>query len=149
MFKTRKGLLLIILLFLFAGYGSGLSDIQKLFSPREPITVSERARIHILQGDTRGGGHQFAAGKPCKSEFPASWNANEIIEEVEKIAANDSINWRRQKNGYYVAEQTVEDGTRVRVVLNARRDDVVTAYPVNVARNPCPMRVPANDNFNE
>ncbi len=149
MLKTRKGLLLVILLFLFAGYGTGFSDIQTLFSPREQITISERARIHILQGDSRGGGHQFAAGKPCKSEFPADWNEDEIIEQIEKIAANDNLAWKRQKNGYHVAEQSAEDGTRVRVVLNARRDDVITAYPVNVRRNPCPARTPANDNYND
>lgn len=149
MFKTRKGLLLVILLFLFAGYGSGLSDIQKLFSQPRPITVSETARVHILHGDSRGGGHQFAAGKPCKSEFPASWNGDEIIGAVERIAANDNLPWKRQKNGYYIAEETVGDGTRVRVVLNVRRDDVVTAYPVNAARNPCPAREPANDNYND
>jgi hypothetical protein len=141
MFGTRKGLLLIILLFLLGAGGFGFDDIKGLFSSGPGLT--EKAKIHILHGDERGGGHQFGAGKPCKSEFPNSWSSDEIIEEVTKIAANDNLQWKKQKNGYYVTEENV-GGVRVRVVLNKSRKQVVTAYPVNVRRNPCPA--PANDN---
>jgi len=98
-----------------------------------------RAR-HILGGDHRGGGHRYGTGKPCKSEFPADWDDSEILEATARIAANDNLNWQRQDNGYFVTEKMVE-GVRVRVVLGRDKESVVTAYPTNVARNPCP----AND----
>jgi hypothetical protein len=145
MFTTRKGLLAVLLLLFFSGVVS-VDKIRNFFGDDGPVTVSDARRVHILQGDGKGGGHQFGTGKPCKSEFPKEWSSDEIIAHVERIASNDNLPWRKQKNGYYTAEDTVES-VRVRVVLNGRRDDVVTAYPVNVDRNPCP--VPANDNYND
>ncbi|PZQ45569.1 MAG: RhsD protein [Micavibrio aeruginosavorus] len=147
MFKTRKGLLAIVLiLFLTGGLHLPDWDIfqEDKNSSANAITISDNGIEHILHGDETGGGHKFGTGKPCKSEFPKEWNNKEIIKTVEKIAANDNLKWRKQKNGYYTAEETVE-GVRIRVVLNRKRDDVVTAYPVNTKRNPCNA---ANDNFN-
>lgn len=102
--------------------------------------ISEQRRAHILYGDATGGGHLYGQNKPCKSEFPKHWNEDTIIKEVELIAANDNLNWEQQRNGYYVTEQTV-GSTKVRVVKARNGEDVITAYPTNVTRNPCP----AND----
>ena len=63
------------------------------------------------------------------------------MKEVELIAANDNLNWEQQRNGYYVTEQRV-GSINVRVVKARNAEDVITAYPINVQRNPCP----ANDN---
>jgi hypothetical protein len=102
--------------------------------------ISDDRRIHILYGDATGGGHLYGTGKPCKSEFPKSWNKETVIKEVDLIAANDNLNWEQQRNGYYVTEQSV--GTvKVRVVKGRNGEDVITAYPTNMKRNPCP----AND----
>ena len=111
--------------------------------PSQPVLTAQ-AEQHLLHGDRRGGGHLHGTGKACKSEFPADWDAGEVIAHVKTIAANDNLDWELQDNGYHVAEQTV-DGTRVRVVLNRDRTGIVTAYPTNVRRNPCP----ANDNARE
>ena len=103
--------------------------------------ISPERRTHILHGDITGGGHLYGTGAPCKSEFPKHWGEETIIKEVELIAANDNLNWEQQRNGYYVTEQDV--GTvKVRVVKARNGEDVITAYPINVPRNPCP----ANDN---
>lgn len=105
--------------------------------------ISPERRTHILYGDATGGGHKFGTGSPCKSEFPKHWDDNTIIKEVEMIAANDNLNWEEQRNGYYVTEQNV--GTvKVRVVKARNGNDIITAYPTNTPRNPCPT--PANDN---
>lgn len=102
--------------------------------------ISPQRRAHILYGDATGGGHMFGTGKPCKSEFPKHWDEDTIIKEVDLIAANDNLNWEQQRNGYYVTEQKV--GTvKVRVVKGRENKNVITAYPTNVPRNPCP----AND----
>lgn len=105
--------------------------------------ISAQRRTHILYGDATGGGHKHGIGAPCKSEFPEHWDDNTIIKEIEMIAANDNLNWEEQRNGYYVTEQKV--GTvKVRVIKARNGNDVITAYPTNVKRNPCPNH--ANDN---
>lgn len=116
-----------------------ISNVKQDFNKASPI--SPKRRDHILYGDATGGGHLFGTGKPCKSEFPAHWDEQTIIKEVELIASNDNLNWEQQRNGYHVTEQKV--GTiNVRVVKDRNGEDVITAYPTNVQRNPCP----ANDN---
>lgn len=103
--------------------------------------ITPDRRVHILYGDATGGGHKFGTGRPCKSEFPQHWDDKTIIKEVELIAANDNLDWEQQRNGYHVAEQKV--GTvEVRVVKDRDNAQVITAYPVNMPRNPCPT----NDN---
>ena len=102
--------------------------------------VSDARRTHILYGDATGGGHLYGTGSPCKSEFPKHWNEDTIIKEINLIASNDNLNWEQQRNGYYVTEQNV--GTvKVRVVKGRKNKSVITAYPTNTGRNPCP----AND----
>ena len=106
----------------------------------EASLVSDERRQHILFGDASGGGHLYGVGKPCKSEFPEYWSEDAIIKEIELIAANDNLSWRQEDNGYYVTEENVGN-VRVRVVKNRDNTQVITGYPVNVERNPCP----AND----
>lgn len=102
--------------------------------------ITPQRRIHILYGDATGGGHLYGTGAPCKSEFPKHWGEDTIIKEVELIASNDNLNWEQQRNGYYVTEHNV--GTvKVRVVKGRENKQVITAYPTNTTRNPCP----AND----
>ena len=103
--------------------------------------ISKQRQIHILYGDDTGGGHLYGANKPCKSEFPQSWSEEKIIEEISLIAANDNLDWEQQRNGYHVAETNV-GAVEVRVVKDKNNKQVITAYPINAPRNPCP----ANDN---
>lgn len=110
-------------------------------APQNAPVLTEARRIHILYGDNRGGGHLYGTGKPCKSEFPASWSAQRITSTVEQAAANDNIPWQQQGNGYYAAD-VMSENIRIRIVLSETRREIITAYPVGVARNPCP----ANDN---
>ncbi|MCB9989051.1 MAG: EndoU domain-containing protein [Rhodospirillales bacterium] len=101
-----------------------------------PPRLSERRRIHILYGDESGGGHLHGVNKPCKTEFPENWDAQQVIKTVKALAANDNVIWHQEDNGYYVSEQD-DGGLVVRVVLDREGDDIVTAYPVNVPSNPC------------
>lgn len=113
---------------------------QKTQAPRRNIILSEQRVQHILYGDDTGGGHMYGAGVPCKSEFPADWDEKRILGTVKRIAANDNLDWRQEDNGYFVTEN-MEDGVSVRVVLGPQKQRVITSYPTNVSRNPCP----AND----
>lgn len=148
MFKTRRGLLFIILLALFGWGGLPLTGLWDYFNHETPaqkreVIITTQAQKHILYGDDRGGGHKYGIGKPCKSEFPQDWDNEKILKTIRVMAANDNLTWKEQKNGYYVSEQ-IRDDVQVRVVLNRDKDSVVTAYPVKVKRNPCPAA--ANDN---
>jgi hypothetical protein len=107
------------------------------------ITLTPEREKHILYGDTRGGGHKYGMNKPCKSEFPQSWSDEQILDTTLQIAANDNLNWHRGHNGYYVTEHIVKN-IKMRVVVNRKKGEIVTAYPVNVPRNPCPSA--SNDN---
>ena len=117
---------------------------EKQTQAKEPFNkaslITDERRTHILYGDATGGGHLYGQNKPCKSEFPRHWDENTIIKEIEMIAANDNLNWEQQRNGYYVTQQKVGTVT-VRVVKDRDNKDVITAYPTNTYRNPCP----AND----
>lgn len=92
---------------------------------------------HILQN------HLAGKGIPCKSEFPAAWDEDHVVQTVQLLAANDNADWRVEGNGYRVSEQ-MSDGVEVRVVVDASNNEIITAYPLNVTRNPC--EAPANDN---
>jgi hypothetical protein len=58
------------------------------------VRVSEDRRRHILDGDANGGGHRHGTGSPGKTEFPAAWDDNRVIAEIESVA-NDPRSKRR------------------------------------------------------
>jgi hypothetical protein len=110
----------------------------------QAVILSPAREKHILYGDSRGGGHLHGQARPCKSEFPADWDAGKIIAVVTKEAANDNLDWRRGRNGNEVAE-VMKDGIKIRIVVNGRHDQIITAYPLNTPRIACPAA--ANDNM--
>lgn len=111
----------------------------------DPVITDSRAQ-HILYGDESGGGHKYGVGVPCKTEFPADWDDDDILSTLETIAANDNLTWREEPNGYHVAED-VRGTLKIRVVLGPEKQKIITGYPINLPRNPCPSRqTPANDN---
>jgi hypothetical protein len=104
--------------------------------------ISKEAEAHILHGDKTGGGHLYGTGKDCKSEFPKDWDESEILGNIKKVAANDNLKWKKQRNGYYVATDKIDD-VKVKVVLDKEKDGVVTAYPVGGKLNACNKAKPA------
>ncbi len=106
----------------------------------EKLTLPAQRQEHLLAS------HKHGAGEACKSEFPATWDDAKIIDTAKSLAANDNAQWKTEQNGYVTSENTVE-GLTIRVVVNPEKNEIVTAYPLNVTRNPCPARQkPANDN---
>ena len=106
--------------------------------------ISKQAKIHILYGDETGGAHYHTVTTPCKSLFPEDWDPNKIIDVTEKIAANDNLEWGARKNGNMYAKE-IHDGIIVGVIMDPERKYVVTSFPLNATRNPCPTddEVPA------
>lgn len=116
-------------------YGGGGYDDPSPFQNTPALTAESKQ--HILYGDGESGGHRHSTGTPCKTEFPSYWDEDKIFQTVKQIAANDNLNWRLESNGYEVAEETY-DSVEIRVVVDPQRNEVVTAYPTNLPRNPCP-----------
>ncbi len=157
MFGIRCGLLLVIIIAAVSVLISSESfrDMATgIFKDQVSVVLTEQAEKHILYGNAKGGGHKFGVGKPCKSEFPKNWDDAKITSTVERIAANDNLNWKRGDNGYYVVDDMVEN-VKVRVVVSGDKNTIITAYPLNGKRNPCVGKekelppAPANDNFND
>jgi hypothetical protein len=98
-------------------------------------TVSPERRAHILDGDKTGGGHRAGTGKPNKSEFPASWSDAKVIAEIESVANDPASKRVVEKDGRMKVEGT-RDGIVIRVIIDPDQVTIVTAYPINVPRNP-------------
>ena len=97
-------------------------------------TITDVRRQHILVGDERGGGHKFGLGRAGKSEFPKDWDDDKIINTALMIA-ND-IRLPQRPSGRYWLKLGEVEGLHIRVVLNREKMEIVTAYPINVRRNP-------------
>lgn len=119
-----------------------LQDPMSTFTSSPDPVLTPARKNHILYGDKTGGGHIHGLGRACKSEFPADWDAQEIETIILKTAANDNLKWQEQGNGLYVADAT-ENEIVIRIVIDKVDNQIITAYPVNTPRNPCPN--PAND----
>lgn len=102
------------------------------------IVVTPARRTHILDGDATGGGHGPGRGISRKSEFPAEFTDDEIIDGAEAIA-NDPSRYSRgiiPTGGRYVCLTGAIRGQQTRVVVDPVRKEVVTAYPLGIAPNP-------------
>jgi len=99
-------------------------------NPRAHVTPDRRK--HILEGDKTGGGHRPGAGKRGKSEFPADWSDDKIIQEIEDIA-NDPAT-EAQPSGDRLVKTGTRDGVEIKVVIDPD-GEIVTGYPENAPSN--------------
>ena len=102
---------------------------------REGAVVTASRRVHILDGDSRGGGHRPGRGIPGKSEFPAGWSDDRIIATIEDVADDPASRRREEADGRTVVTGR-RDGVELRVVVERDGRTIVTGYPTNVPRNP-------------
>ena len=67
---------------------SGWDSIDAANRPSlDALRVSPERTTHILDGDADGsGGHRHGIGNPGKTEFPASWDDEKIIDNVLDVA---------------------------------------------------------------
>jgi hypothetical protein len=96
--------------------------------------VDEKGQKHILEGEGDGrGGHRAGTGIPGKSEFPASWSDQKILEAVSDVATSPNSSHMPGPRGRTVSEGSI-DGIDIRTVSEPGR--IVTGYPTNTPRNP-------------
>ena len=99
----------------------------------------ERAE-HILDGDGKGGGgHRHGTGQPGKTEFPATWDDQKVIDTLLDVAGRpDQAPQRQERNGRWLARGTRDDVEIVVVV--ASDGQIWTGWPrpggPGVVKNP-------------
>jgi hypothetical protein len=108
--------------------------------PVEAIRVTPDRRTHILDGEPGdGGGHRHGTGKPGKTEFPASWDDDKVIDTIVDVARRpDMPPQHQQKTDRLVARGTRDD---VEIVVIIERDGRIwTSWPLpggpGVVKNP-------------
>ena len=106
----------------------------------DALRVSPERRAHILDGDVDGsGGHRHGVGNPGKTEFPASWNDEKIIDALLDVARRpDHPPGHQEWNDRWVARGTRDD---VEVVVVIARDGRIwSGWPIpggpGVVKNP-------------
>jgi hypothetical protein len=107
--------------------------------PLDAIRITPVRIVHVLEGDKTGGGHRHGTGKPGKTEFPAGWNDDKIIDSALDVARKpDKPPVRQDRNDTWLCS-----GTRANVevsVVVARSGEIVSGWPEEggpgVVRNP-------------
>jgi hypothetical protein len=107
--------------------------------PLDAIRITPERIVHVLEGDKTGGGHRHGTGKPGKTEFPASWNDEKIIDSALDVARKpDKPPVRQDRNDTWLCS-----GTRANVevsVVVASSGEIVSGWPEEggpgVVRNP-------------
>ena len=105
-----------------------------------PSIIDSDKAVHILTGDGPGkGGHQWP-GQAGKSPFPQSWSADDILGYVSDVAT-DPNSIVTSAGGGRTAVTGIRNGIEIRVIIERPNHPlhpgrVVTAYPINVPRNP-------------
>ena len=91
-----------------------------------------KATVHVLQGDSTGGGHAPGLGIAGKSEFPAGWSNEQIMHNISDVATDPKSHV--QKLGGTTIIEGSREGVDIKVVVRDGR--IVTGYPTNTPRNP-------------
>jgi hypothetical protein len=98
--------------------------------PLDALRLPPERTIHILDGDATGGGHRYGVGKPGKTEFPANWDEDKIIDSILSVARSpDSASL--QRNGRWLAEGVRDQVALAVVIMTDGR--IWTAYPLPVS----------------
>jgi hypothetical protein len=122
---------------------AGRSGWEAIDAEKRPdidvFRITPERATHILDGDKTGGGHRHGAGKPGKTEFPASWDDGKVIDTVLDVARRPDLTPGYQEwNDRWVVRGTRDD---VGIVAVIQRDGRVwSAWPLpggaGVVKNP-------------
>jgi hypothetical protein len=90
--------------------------------PLDAMRITPERTVHILEGDSTGGGHRHGTGKPGKTEFPAGWNDEKITDALLDVARRPDQQPGHQKwNDRWVARGTRDDVEVVVVIAGDGR----------------------------
>jgi hypothetical protein len=85
--------------------------------PPDSIHVSSERASHILDGDRWGGGHRHGTGRPEKTEFPAHWDDERIIDRITDVASFPDVQPVLQANQRWRARGE-RDGVAITVIVH-------------------------------
>ena len=88
--------------------------------PLDALRVTPERIKHILDGDADGGGgHRHGVGHPGKTEFPASWNDDKIMDNILDVAHRpDQAPIHQNWNDRWLARGTRDD-VEIAVVITS------------------------------
>ena len=108
------------------GWSQGSNIIKN-----EYVNLASAQRTqHILYGDKTGGGHMYPA-QSGKSEFPASWSGNKIMNELSEIVTNPLNKWEPTRSFKGVQRYKIEaqsSGINIRVITDGK--DIISGFPI-------------------
>lgn len=102
----------------------------------DSVSIPEDRARHILDGEGRSGGHRYGTGTPGKTEFPASWSDDDILEAIRQVAGTGTVDRPAHRGGDLVVVGEV-NGVTIEVVVQPN-GEVRTGYPLSgpgVGRN--------------
>jgi EndoU nuclease-like protein len=104
----------------------------------ESIDLTPDRAAHILDGDAYGGGHRAGTGSPGRTEFPADWTDEQVLDHIKDVARNPDGDPVQQSNGRWRYEG-VRDGVNITAIVEPD-GRIWTAWPregdPGVVRNP-------------
>jgi Bacterial EndoU nuclease len=107
----------------------------------DAIRVTPERATHILDGDPvgDGGGHRHGTGKPGKTEFPADWDDEKVVDKSLSVARKpDRPPVHQDRNNRWLCTGTRDSVEMSVIVLPS--GEVWTAWPEEgspgVVRNP-------------
>lgn len=105
--------------------------------PLDALRVPTERATHILDGDATGGGHRHGTGSPGKTEFPAHWDDDTILNAMLGVARSPE-NVHQQWNQRWKVRGEFDD---VLISVIIEPDGTIwTAWPEEggpgVVRNP-------------
>jgi hypothetical protein len=105
----------------------------------DALRMTPERKTHILDGDAYGGGHRNGTGRPGKTEFPASWDDEKIVDTLLDVAQQpDRVPGYQERNGNWLTRGTREDVEVVAIV--AGDGQVWSGWPLpggpGVVKNP-------------
>ncbi len=119
------------------GTRSAWDDIAATRPPLDALRVPPERATHILDGDATGGGHRSGTGSPGKTEFPAHWDDDTILNAIEAVA-HSPVDVHRQWNQRWKARGELDD-VPISVIITPD-GSIWTAWPEEggsgVVRNP-------------
>lgn len=95
----------------------------------DSVSIPEDRARHILDGEGRSGGHRSGTGIPGKTEFPATWSDEDILEAIRQVAGAGIVDRPAHRDGDLVIIGEV-NGVTIEVVVQPN-GEVRTGYPLS------------------
>jgi RHS repeat-associated protein len=95
--------------------------------------ASPERTTHMLYGDATGGGHLWP-GLPGKTPFPSDWSGGQVMHAISEVATSPASAWTPQGSRFVITGEF--SGVDIRIIYDPGTDEIITAYPTNLPRNP-------------